>query len=89
MVIWSLITLSANSFSPTADPLNVVQALATLSAIVALTNMLRAGSIPEVPKKFSKVIHVGHSFGSALSYALAATQTSLYDGIVLTAWAYN
>jgi pimeloyl-ACP methyl ester carboxylesterase len=50
--------------------------------------MLRAGTIPGIPK-YQKILHVGHSFGSALSYALAATQPSLSDGLVLTGWTHN
>ena len=58
--------------SSTADPLHVVQVPAELSAIYELTKMLRRGSLPHVPKAFSKVVHVGHSLGSILSYNLAA-----------------
>lgn len=36
----------------------------------------------------SKIIHVGHSFGSFLSHALLATFPSLSDGAVLTGIAY-
>lgn len=58
--------------SSIADPLSIVQIPAELSAIYELTKMLRCGSLPHVPKAFSKIVHVGHSLGSILTYNLAA-----------------
>ena len=58
--------------SSIADPLNIIQATADLSVIYELTMMLRRGSLPKVPQAFSRIVHVGHSFGSILSYNLAA-----------------
>lgn len=51
--------------------------------------MLRNGSLPTVSKAFSKVLHVGHSFGSAQTYSLVAMYPKISDGIVLTGFSMN
>ena len=51
--------------------------------------MLRAGTLPNVPHAFDKVVHVGHSFGSELSYELAAMYPNVTDGVVLTGFSAN
>lgn len=40
-----------------ADPLNVVQANAEVSALYEITSMLRNGTFPSVSHKFGKVVH--------------------------------
>ncbi|KAF2096643.1 hypothetical protein NA57DRAFT_42337 [Rhizodiscina lignyota] len=72
-----------------ADPLNVVQAPAEVSAIYEITKMLRGGTFPGVTAKFHKVAHVGHSFGSVQSYMLSALDPSVSDALVLTGWSNN
>ncbi len=51
--------------------------------------MLRNGTFPGVNQTFSKVVHVGHSFGSAQTYALANMYPNITDGIVLTGFSMN
>ena len=51
--------------------------------------MLRNGTIPQVNHSFEKVLHVGHSFGSAQTYALTAMYPTISDGIVLTGFSMN
>jgi pimeloyl-ACP methyl ester carboxylesterase len=51
--------------------------------------MLRNGTFPQVNHTFTKVVHVGHSFGSAQTYALANMYPHLTDGIVLTGFSMN
>lgn len=75
--------------SSTADPLNIIQAPATMSAIYEVTKRLRAGDLPDVQKKFKKIVHVGHSFGSALTYELVAMHPNISDGIILTGYSQN
>ncbi|KAL8714236.1 MAG: hypothetical protein Q9220_001965 [cf. Caloplaca sp. 1 TL-2023] len=75
--------------SSKADPLSVLQAPAEMSAIYELTMMLRNGTLPSVPQAFTKVVHVGHSFGSALSYLLAVMHPSASDGLILTGYSQN
>lgn len=60
-----------------------------MSAIYELTIMLRNGTLPNVPQAFSKIVHVGHSFGSALSYLLAVMHPTASDGLILTGFSQN
>jgi pimeloyl-ACP methyl ester carboxylesterase len=71
------------------DPRNEIQSFLELEALAELTRKLRNGSIPGCSTTFSKVVHVGHSFGSFQAYALAAKYPSLADGIILTGWSLN
>jgi len=72
-----------------ADPLNVVQAPAEVSAVYEITQMLRNGTFPTVNKQFSKVVHIGHSFGASQTYRLSALYPEATDGIVLAGWSAN
>ncbi|KAG9768786.1 hypothetical protein KCU88_g7082, partial [Aureobasidium melanogenum] len=69
------------------DPYRELQSLVELAVLTELTRLARGGNIPQVPHP-SKVIHVGHSWGSILSNALAATEPDLSDGLVLTAYSH-
>lgn len=52
--------------------------------------MLRNGTMPNVNHTgFQRIIHVGHSFGSAQTYALVALYPTISDGIVLTGFSMN
>ncbi|KAL8670558.1 MAG: hypothetical protein Q9168_004906 [Polycauliona sp. 1 TL-2023] len=75
--------------SSKADPLSVLQAPTEMSALYELTKMLRNGTLPNVPHAFSKIVHVGHSFGSALSYLLAVMHPTASDGLILTGFSQN
>ncbi|KAI9793600.1 MAG: hypothetical protein M1835_007152 [Candelina submexicana] len=75
--------------SSTGDPLSVIQAPAELSAIAQISMMLRAGTLPTVSHAFTKIVHVGHSFGSGLSYTLGAMYPNLTDGLILTGFSQN
>lgn len=70
--------------SSKADPTSVIQAPAELSAMVEVTKQLRAGTLPgvKIPTP-NKIVHVGHSFGSILSYELASAHPALTDGLIL------
>lgn len=70
--------------SSKADPISIIQVPTELSAIVEVTNLLRAGSLPGVSiSKPNKLVHVGHSFGSALSYELVSAHPEITDGLIL------
>ncbi|KAL1611949.1 hypothetical protein SLS60_000172 [Paraconiothyrium brasiliense] len=71
------------------DPINVIQAQNEVEALNAVTTLLRAGKIPEIKNHYSKVIHVGHSFGSIQSYWLSALYPNNTDGLVLTGYSAN
>lgn len=69
------------------DPIADVQAPLEQAALQALTQMLQSGQV--VGTKFQKVIHVGHSFGSELSYGLARDNPKLTSGLILTGFSQN
>ncbi|KAH8756513.1 hypothetical protein BGZ57DRAFT_27524 [Hyaloscypha finlandica] len=71
------------------EPLNEIQSFIEIAATVQLTQMLRNGTFPGVNHTFSKAVHVGHSFGSAQTYALANMYPNTTDGIVLTGFSMN
>lgn len=66
------------------EAVNEIQIALEIAALKAVTEMAREGKIPQVCRQFSKLIHVGHSFGSAMTYALSAMYPDISDGIVLT-----
>lgn len=71
------------------NPLTEIQVFLEQAALEQLSQLARTGSVPGVSAKFAKVVHVGHSFGSILSYALARDEPSLSDGLVLTGFSTN
>ncbi|KAF2440402.1 alpha/beta-hydrolase [Karstenula rhodostoma CBS 690.94] len=71
------------------DPINEIQAQLEVEALNAVTTLLRARKIPQVKNHYSKVIHVGHSFGSIQSYWLSALYPNNTDGLVLTGYSGN
>lgn len=71
------------------EPKNEIQSFLEVEALAQITKKIRAGSIPGIRQKPSKVVHVGHSFGSAQTYALTAKYPDLSDAIVLTGFSLN
>lgn len=72
------------------DPLNEIQSYLEVQATAALTTMLRNGAFPSaLGTSYKRVVHVGHSFGSAQTYALAHMYPNITDGIVLTGFTMN
>jgi pimeloyl-ACP methyl ester carboxylesterase len=65
------------------DAKNEIQSFLEIEALAELTRKLRDGSISGINKP-SKVVHIGHSFGSAQTVALSAMYPDLSDGLVLT-----
>jgi pimeloyl-ACP methyl ester carboxylesterase len=61
-----------------------IQAQAELEALNSVTLQLRKGKICGIDRSFKKVVHVGHSFGSVLSYWLSAKYPENTDGVILT-----
>ncbi|KAK8122805.1 hypothetical protein PG984_011475 [Apiospora sp. TS-2023a] len=60
-----------------------------LAILTSLTNSLRSGQYTGTVGKPSKIVHVGHSFGSILTHTLVEQDPSLSDGIILTGTGYN
>ena len=71
------------------EPLNEIQAFIEIAALYEMTMMFREGKFPGVSTAFDKIVHVGHSFGSAQTYALVAMYPNVSDGIVLTGFSMN
>ncbi|RBR08909.1 uncharacterized protein FIESC28_10089 [Fusarium coffeatum] len=79
---WDRLGIGASS---KGDPLNEIQVNIEIAALKALTHKAREGSLPGCGcSGYSKVVHLGHSFGSIISYALANEAPELTDAIVLT-----
>ncbi|KAF5129786.1 hypothetical protein E5D57_006117 [Metarhizium anisopliae] len=66
------------------DPVNEIQIFLEIAALKALTDTARGGQLRGVAHKFNKTVHLGHSFGSAMTYALTALHPDITDAIVLT-----
>ena len=71
------------------DPYLDVQASTQVAVLTQLTQLARGGKLSSRIPKPEKVVHVGHSYGSLVSNALAAAQPSLSDGLVLTGFSHN
>lgn len=72
------------------EPVNEIQSFLEVAALAELTQGLKAGNLPGVKcGAFKKVINVGHSFGSAQTYALTTMYPNITDGIVLTGFSMN
>jgi len=71
------------------DPINEGQVWIEIAALKALTDMLRNQQISGISAQFQNIVHVGHSFGSDISYALTAYHPDISDGIVLTGFSQN
>lgn len=70
------------------EPVNEIQTQLEVIALKTLTDMVRAGQIEGVPA-FKRIIHIGHSYGSELSYALAAQFPNITEGLALTGFSQN
>lgn len=71
------------------EPLNEIQSFLEVAALAELTTMLRNCTFPGITTPFEKIVHVGHSFGSAQSYSLVNQYPDISDGIVLTGFSMN
>ena len=84
---WDRLGIGASSHG---EPLVEIQAPLEQAALAALTKHARDGSLPNTSgHKYSKIIHIGHSLGAVLSYALARDDHSASDGLILQSWSMN
>lgn len=67
----------------------MIQTSVEIEALHQLSLMIRNGTMPNINQTFDNVVHVGHSFGSAQSYALAAMYPEVTNGLVLTGFSMN
>lgn len=80
---WDRLGVGASS---KGDPLSEIQMFLEIAALKELTHKARHGKLPSCTRSFDKVVHIGHSFGSAMTYSLARTDPHLTDGIILTGY---
>ncbi|KAF7559040.1 hypothetical protein G7046_g5099 [Stylonectria norvegica] len=78
---WDRLGVGASS---KGDPVKEIQVFLEIAALKELTTLFRAGQIEGVSCPATKIIHVGHSFGSVISYGLTNMYPELSDAIVLT-----
>ncbi|KAK7747561.1 hypothetical protein SLS62_009059 [Diatrype stigma] len=78
------------SSAPSREPIAEIQPWLEIASLHALTLQLRAAALPGIAR-YAKIFHVGHSFGSRLTYNLAATYPevgAVSDGIALTGFSH-
>ncbi|KAF4626947.1 hypothetical protein G7Y89_g11209 [Cudoniella acicularis] len=68
------------------DGLNIVQTGVNIEIANSINNMLRAGQIGN--REFSKIINVGHSYGSYITNGLGVFHPSSADAFVLTGFGH-
>lgn len=68
--------------SSKGDTISEIQINLEIAALKALTEKAAHGDIRS-GKKFTSIVHGGHSFGSAMTYALANSYPELTQGIML------
>ncbi|KAL5324233.1 hypothetical protein ACEPPN_008777 [Leptodophora sp. 'Broadleaf-Isolate-01'] len=68
---------------------DVPQSTTQLAILQQLTSLLRNGNYTGAFGKPSKLVHIGHSYGSQLSNGLIATTPGLSDGAILTGLSYG
>ncbi|KAM0452880.1 hypothetical protein ACHAO4_005299 [Trichoderma viride] len=78
---WDRLGISASS---KGDPVNEIQQPLEAAALEKLSMLLRDGSVHGINAKFDKFIHVGHSFGSALTYGFIHANPDFSDAAILT-----
>lgn len=70
--------------SSKGDPLSEIQIFLEIAAVHELTTKLREGKVCNINTAYDKVVHAGHSFGSAITYSLSRIYPDSTDGIILT-----
>lgn len=71
--------------SSRGDPISEIQSWLEIAALKELTLNLRASKTPQLADKpFEQFVHVGHSYGSIISYSVTAADPEISDGLILT-----
>ena len=77
----------ATGKSPKPDAYTEPQAPAEVEILRGISEMVRAGEISSYASNsiaFDKIIHLGHSYGSFVTYAFTSLYPTLSDAVVLT-----
>ncbi len=79
---WDRLGVGASTHAK--DPINGLQIFLEIEALRALTEVASHGKLPGVRHSFNDIVHLGHSFGSAMTYSLVNQYPDISKGIVLT-----
>ncbi|KAH7170033.1 Alpha/Beta hydrolase protein [Dactylonectria macrodidyma] len=82
---WDRLGIGASS---KGHPIDEIQVFLELAALRELTVQATTGKIAGASTRFDRVVHIGHSFGSVMTYALANMYPELTDAIVLTGFSH-
>lgn len=78
---WDRLGVGASS---KGDPVSEIQVFLEIAALKALTEKAKAGKLCTKQKhKYHSIAHVGHSYGSAMTYNFANLYPELTQGIIL------
>lgn len=66
------------------DPIGEIQVFLEIAALRGLTQWVKDGKLFDGKHKNSKMVHVGHSFGSIITHGMTNETPELSNGIVLT-----
>ncbi|EHK15318.1 uncharacterized protein TRIVIDRAFT_38049 [Trichoderma virens Gv29-8] len=83
---WDRLGVGASS---KGNPINEIQQYLEVAALTELSTLLRKGCVKGINAKFSKFVHVGHSFGSAITYNFVNANPDFSDAAVLTGFSQN
>ncbi|KAM4057221.1 alpha/beta hydrolase family protein [Hirsutella rhossiliensis] len=66
------------------DPIDEIQIFLAIAALEELTKWVKHGKLQGGKHKYSKMVHIGHSFGSAITLGMTSANPELSDAIVLS-----
>ena len=83
---WDRLGIGASSRP--ADTVNELQIFLETEALRALTEAFARGDVLGADRAYGSIVHMGHSFGSAMTYDLVNTYPDISKGIVLTGFSH-
>ncbi|KAM0259833.1 hypothetical protein ACHAQJ_003077 [Trichoderma viride] len=83
---WDRLGIASSS---KGDPVNEIQLFLEVAALKEISTLLRDGAVHGIKTKFDKFVHVGHSFGSAITYSFVSANPDFSDAAVFTGFSQN
>ncbi|KAH6606904.1 hypothetical protein Trco_006057 [Trichoderma cornu-damae] len=83
---WDRLGVGASS---KGEPINEIQQFLEIAALTELSYSLRNGTISGIHNKFDKFVHIGHSFGSAITYNFINNNPDFSEAAILTGFGQN
>lgn len=68
------------------ETINEIQIFLEIAALRELTHVFASGRACGVSHSYGSIVHLGHSFGSAITYALVRETPDISAGVVLTGY---